>query len=104
GPLAGLRRGGGSPADDAAAGDDGARADGALPPAARVERDVAYGDDPAQRLDAYLPAKAEKAPILLMVHGGGWMLGDKGNRAVVQNKVAHWLPRGYVVASANYRM
>jgi arylformamidase len=65
---------------------------------------VAYGDDAAQRLDVYLPAKPEKAPILLMVHGGGWMLGDKGNRAVVQNKVAHWLPRGYVVASANYRM
>jgi acetyl esterase/lipase len=32
------------------------------------------------------------------------MIGDKGNSGVVANKVAHWLPKGYIVASANYRM
>jgi acetyl esterase/lipase len=39
-----------------------------------------------------------------MVHGGGWMFGDKGNSGSVANKVRHWLPRGYIVVSANYRM
>jgi acetyl esterase/lipase len=76
----------------------------ALPPGARFERDIAYGNDPAQRLDVYIPEKAAHAPIILMVHGGAWMMGDKGNTGVVAAKVAYWLPKGYVVASMNYRM
>jgi len=76
----------------------------ALPAGARVERDVSYGSDPAQKLDIYLPRDAKQAPILVMVHGGAWMVGDKGNTGVVANKVLHWLPRGYIVVSVNYRM
>lgn len=75
-----------------------------LPAGARVERDLAYGPAPAQRLDVYVPQGARGAPIILMVHGGAWMLGDKGNAGVVANKVRYWLPRGYIVASINYRM
>ncbi|QKS00491.1 alpha/beta hydrolase [Sphingomonas sp. CL5.1] len=74
------------------------------PPGARIERDIAYGADPAQRLDLYRPAKAEGAPILVMVHGGGWSRGDKANPGVVANKVNHWLPRGFILVSINYRM
>jgi len=76
----------------------------ALPAGARVERDLSYGRDPAQKLDVYLPRDGKHAPILIMVHGGAWMMGDKGNTGVVQNKVLHWLPRGYIVVSLNYRM
>ena len=75
----------------------------ALPPGARAERDLAYGPAPAQKLDVYIPEGAKNAPILLMVHGGAWMLGDKGNSGVVANKARHWLPRGYIVVSPNYR-
>jgi acetyl esterase/lipase len=70
----------------------------------RIERDLAYGSDPAQRLDVYRPEKAEGAPVLLMVHGGAWRIGDKSNRAVVDNKVAHWVPKGFIFVSVNYRM
>jgi arylformamidase len=76
----------------------------ALPTGARAERDLAYGGEPAQRLDVYIPAGASRAPILVMIHGGGWIVGDKGHSGVVVNKVAHWLPKGYIVVSANYRM
>jgi acetyl esterase/lipase len=93
-----------SPAGDALDAGEGGAARIALPAGARVERDVAYGSDPAQRLDVYAPASAARAPIVLMVHGGAWMLGDKANSGVVANKVGYWLPRGYVVASMNYRM
>jgi arylformamidase len=75
-----------------------------LPVGARVERDMAYGPDPAQRLDVYLPPHAEHAPVIFMVHGGGWMFGDKGSSGVVANKAAHWLPSGYIVMSTNYRL
>jgi arylformamidase len=76
----------------------------ALPTGARVERDLSYGSDPAHKLDAYLPRDRKQAPILVMVHGGAWVVGDKGNTGVVANKVLHWLPRGYIVVSVNYRM
>ncbi len=75
-----------------------------LPAGARVERDLSYGTDPQQRLDVYLPAQTKGAPILFMVHGGAWMLGDKGASNFVSNKVAHWGPKGYILVSTNYRM
>jgi arylformamidase len=75
-----------------------------LPAGARVERDIAYGTDPQQRLDVYRPAKADNAPVILMVHGGGWRRGDKALWRVVKNKVNHWVGRGYLFVSTNYRM
>ena len=75
-----------------------------LPAGARTVRNVAYGPAARQRLDAYIPAGARRAPILFMVHGGGWTRGDKSSPGVVQNKVHHWLPQGYIVVSVNYRM
>lgn len=76
-----------------------------LPPGVRVERDIAYGPDPRQRYDVYLPAHARPdAPILFMVHGGGWRRGDKRMPNVAGNKAAYWLQRGFVFVSANYRM
>ncbi len=66
--------------------------------------DLAYGNDPAQTLDVYSPTAAKNAPVIVLVHGGAWRFGDKGNRAVVKHKVAHWLNNGYVFTSLNYRM
>lgn len=76
----------------------------ALPPGTRVMRDVAYGSDPRQRFDVYLPPHAGHAPVIFMVHGGGWRRGDKAMANVVANKLARWLPRGFIVISTNYRM
>ena len=69
----------------------------------RVERDLAYGQHPAQRLDVYLPGSV-KGPILLIVHGGAWSRGDKRSAALVIAKVRHWTARGFVVAFTNYRL
>ncbi|MBN8715558.1 MAG: alpha/beta hydrolase [Xanthomonadales bacterium] len=75
------------------------------PPGSRVERDIAYGPDPRQRYDVYLPAQvAPGAPILVMVHGGGWRTGDKALARVVNNKAAWWLARGGVFVSVNNRL
>ena len=70
----------------------------------RVVRDVPYGTDPRQRFDVYAPGDAKDAPVIFMVHGGGWAAGDKRARGVVDNKVARWVPRGFVVVSTNYRL
>lgn len=74
----------------------------ALPAGIRIVRDVAYGTDPLQRLDVYAPPHSSHAPVIFMVHGGGWRRGDKTARGVVQNKVIHWVPRGIIVISVDY--
>lgn len=75
----------------------------AVPVGGTAIRNIAYGPDPAQRLDLYLPAGPAIAPLVFYVHGGGWANGDKTNPGLA-NKLAHWLPKGYAVASSNYRM
>ena len=76
-----------------------------LPAGTRIERDIAYGTHSEQRYDVYLPANAKPgAPILLMVHGGGWRRGDKASPGVVGEKAAHWLAKGYVFISVDYRL
>lgn len=82
----------------------GRRADVQLPTGARLVADVAYGSDPAQRFDVYVPANAHGAPIVFMVHGGGWRNGDKAHGRFAEHKVERWVPRGFVVVSTNYRM
>jgi len=66
--------------------------------------DIAYGPDPDQRYDFYRPTSSDPAPLILMVHGGGWRRGDKDMSRVVNNKVDRWLPRGIAFVSINYRM
>jgi acetyl esterase/lipase len=75
-----------------------------LPANARVTRDLAYGGDPAQAIDVYTTPTGTAKPVIVMVHGGGWKRGDKDSSNVVEAKLAHWLPRGYVFVSANYRL
>lgn len=75
-----------------------------LPAGAKLEKNIAYGPDRAQKFDAYLPAHPQNAPILFMVHGGGWRKGDKDIGRVVDNKVARWVPKGVIFVTVNYRM
>ena len=78
---------------------------GTLPQGVKVLHDIPYGNDGKQRMDVYLPRDARKgAPVILMVHGGAWRIGDKASRAVVENKVARWVPRGFIFVSVNYRL
>ena len=74
----------------------------------RLMPDVAYGPAKLQRMDIYLPDiqyfAPQQAPIVLMVHGGGWENGDKAMSRVVDNKVARWVPRGIIFVSVNYPM
>ena len=70
-------------------------------------RDLPYGEDPRHRLDVFVPAKSEGArPILLFVHGGGFVTGQKGGAGdAFYNNVGAWAAsRGWVGATMNYRL
>ena len=58
----------------------------------------------AQRLDLYLPPDAERPlPLLVFIHGGAWMGGDKRNEYAA-GVVPLFVGEGYAVASINYRL
>jgi acetyl esterase/lipase len=73
-----------------------------LPPGATVIKDLAYGPAARERMDVYLPQRANNAPIIFMVHGGAWKTGDKAAQQVVANKIARWVSKGFIFVSANY--
>lgn len=73
-------------------------------PSVQQWHQVAYGSDSAQRMDIHAPQGTHLAPVIMMVHGGGWRRGDKASDTVVTNKLAHWSARGYVFISINYPM
>lgn len=66
--------------------------------------DLAYASaSEAQKLDLYLPAGDGPFPLVIMVHGGGFMMGDKADGAGLTG-VDQLLAAGYAVASINYRL
>jgi acetyl esterase/lipase len=86
-------------------GDGGVQESALLNTGVQVMRDVAYGRADDQRFDVYLPRSGtSNATVIFMAHGGGWYRGDKAMRSVVANKVAHWVSKGHVFISTNYRM
>lgn len=77
-----------------------------LPAAATADmhRTYAYGSDPRQRLDHYPAAGRAPQQVIVMLHGGGWRIGDKGHSPVWEEKVAHWVPQGVAFVSVNTRL
>ena len=63
-----------------------------------------YGDDPVwQVLDVYRPKQAEDRPlpVIVSVHGGGWVYGDKERYQFYCMDLAE---RGFAVVNFNYRL
>jgi acetyl esterase/lipase len=72
-----------------------------FPLAGKTLLDVTYCTAVPQKMDIYFPNSGGPWPVLVYVHGGSWMTGDKAEAA----GLAKWLnPLGYIVVSVNYRM
>ena len=68
-------------------------------------KDVSYGSQARQKLDVYFTRRGDKpAPVIVMVHGGGWCVGDKALSSVTRGKQEHWGAKGFVFVSVNYPM
>jgi acetyl esterase/lipase len=76
---------------------------GLLPPGVKLAADLSYVPDGHERhkLDLYLPEKADgPLPLIVYIHGGGWMAGSKeGARQFLP-----FVARGYALAGVNYRL
>lgn len=72
----------------------------------RIISDVIYGeaDGKPLLLDLALPTQpVEKLPIVLYIHGGAWLWGDKAEPTESGLFVRHFAMHGYFSVSINYR-
>jgi len=67
--------------------------------------DIPYGAVPAQKMDIYLPAgrSTTSTPFMVVVHGGGWTGGDKGEFNTIISQLKILLPN-YAFFNINYRL
>jgi acetyl esterase/lipase len=77
-------------------------------PNVTVARDVAYGPDPANKLDVFTAGSATPAnkPVGIYVHGGGFERGDKRQPgSPFYDNIMLWLTQqGMVGININYRL
>lgn len=74
---------------------------------ATVLRDVAYGEDPRHRLDLFgVGERGAMRPIVIFIHGGGFIRGDKGGPAdPFYSNVGAWAAaEGWLGCTATYRL
>ena len=73
-------------------------------PPAPTAADIAFGKSAAQRFDVWTPKGDGPFPVVLLVHGGAFMFGDKGGHDGLKEAIAVLHDRGIAVASTNYRL
>jgi acetyl esterase len=70
-----------------------------------LERNLAYGAHPRQVLDVFTPAAGKRRDdLVLFVHGGAFIRGNKSNGHVYDN-FCYWFARqGYTALNVEYRL
>ena len=67
-----------------------------------VRADLAYGDDPRQRVDVYFPDEpAARSRRIVFVYGGAWRTGSRAEYRFVAQALAD---AGHVVILRDYRL
>ncbi|KIC64733.1 alpha/beta hydrolase [Chryseobacterium taiwanense] len=81
-----------------------------LPEKAKVYENIAYkiNNEKPILLDIYTPknTSSEKLPVLIYVHGGGWVAGDKTIHAdtYIENTILKLVEKNYAVISIEYTL
>jgi triacylglycerol lipase len=77
-----------------------------IDPATKVTRDLSYGPDARNRLDVFAREGISSAPVLVFVHGGGFVMGDKHTEgSPYYSNVGDFAARqGWVGVTMTYRL
>jgi acetyl esterase/lipase len=73
--------------------------------AASTQNNVAYGTDPLQKYDMFLPANrtTTATKVMIVIHGGSWSIGDKSDMTTYVESLKAKLP-DYAFFNVNYRL
>ncbi len=68
-----------------------------------VERDIVYDSNHPEvcKLNLHYKKGANRYPVILNIHGGGFVAGDKKHRESISNSMAD---KGWLVANINHRL
>lgn len=66
-----------------------------------ITRDIAYGTQPRQKLDIYLPDHAQHLPLIVFFYGGSWQKGSKSDYRFLGQALTE---QGFAVAVVDYRL
>lgn len=70
-----------------------------------VRHDLAYGTHPRQVLDVHAPPGARGLPVMVFVHGGAFVRGDKtATPWIYANVPAEFSHHGFVAVNVEYRL
>lgn len=70
-----------------------------------VSRNLAYGAHPRQVLDVFQPSGASGAPVVVFVHGGAYVRGDKSVNGELYDNVLYYFARhGVLGVNIEYRL
>jgi triacylglycerol lipase len=77
-----------------------------MDPAISISRDHSYGPDARHRLDIFTKSPLRQAPVLVFVHGGGFVMGDKRTPDLpFYDNVGNFaVGAGYVGVTITYRL
>jgi acetyl esterase/lipase len=71
------------------------------PYAVSTKTNMAYGPLPAERGDLYVPIGVANPPVVLVIHGGGWVSGDRNVSTGLAQQLAQ---RGLAAFNIDYRL
>ena len=78
-----------------------------FPEGTRLHGNISYQGDTLKKhlLDIYLPPNAKgKVPLVIWVHGGGWLSNDKyADMGYMKETIKELMNKGYALASIDYR-
>lgn len=67
-------------------------------------KDRKYGDNSEQEYDIFLPENRDlTTPVIILVHGGSWIAGDKSDMNLIVSNIKLTLPN-FAIANMNYRL
>ncbi|GGD08536.1 alpha/beta hydrolase [Hyunsoonleella pacifica] len=68
------------------------------------ELNISYGSHERQKFDLYLPAnRTSVTKTIILIHGGGWTSGDKGDMDAIKLLINQELP-DVAIVNMNYRL